>query len=235
MDISPTILTVCGITCACGGVFLGAGILLFRVFGQSVLLSALAVLGPLWNLIAGQKNNPEERVSKILREREKRKHTQPDNTAFNAQAQAPNLDFDAQVAQALQQKQVGDSNFTAQSGAPTELTGKSPSVNNAPQSQFGKSRFGVRFNDNDPGRVLRDKRHERNSGPSTFPDASYADLSEEAGVDTNPPPGLGDIPTGRSLRDRRRDGNRRPPGDSNRRDDEILGGIFDEDGDSFMD
>lgn len=246
--MSDVLVTICGVTCACGGVFLIIGFIGFRLFGQSFVFSALALVAPLWNLVsgAGRKNTPQNRAEKFLDERRKQKHDDPSQTPYDAQAQAQNLDFDAQVQQALRDKQVNDTAFTAQSGVPTDLSGNNPSSTttpsaNTPQSQFGKSRFGARFNDNNPGRTLRDKRRKRNSDPTSFPDASYADLSEEAGVDTNAPPQIdnpigNDSPPSRSLRDRRRRGSsgggRR---ERNDRDDEIFGGMLDDDGDGFSD
>lgn len=214
--MSDVLVTVCGVSCACSGVFLIIGYLGFRMFGQSFVFSSLALLAPLWNLVsgAGRKNTPENRVEKYLDKRHKQKRDDPSATPYDAQAQAQNLDFDAQVQQALRDKQINDAKFSAPPGIPTELTGNSSSIStpntNTPQSQFGRNRFG---------------------GVRGQP--AQSDLPDSSNTQGNFPP-IDNDPPSRSLRGRR-SGNKGRGRDSNSRDDEIFGGVLDDDGDGFSD
>jgi len=218
MDISPTILTLCGVTCSCGLVIGIAGFMLTRVMGKSMIFPILTAGGGLFGMLFNRGDNDgEEDIDKYLsnrRNKRKNKATGVEgdpNTAFTAQAQSADLDFDSQVQQRINQK--GGGRFSSpqeQGGAPTPLSPQSqdftPAQHNVPQSGLGR-RF--TSDDNDP---LGD------NSESTFGD-DLGSLPEDLG----------------SLRDRRRRGSSRRGRDSNAHDDEVFGGMLDEDGDGFSD
>ena len=254
MDISPTILAICGVTCSCGLVIVFGLVMLGRVMGKSMIFPILTAGGGLFTFLfnRGEKDGEQDIDEYLANRRRKRKNNAMGNdgdanTAFTAQSQSIDLDFDSQVQQQLQQKDM-DNTFTTQSGGTKIDKDGAPLSTRASQSPLGKSQFGARFNDSEPNRTLRDKRYQRNSGPSELPDEAYQDLRDIDGVDTTPPyttPGseynpdtspLGPPPEDvGSLRSRRRRGSSRRGRDSNAHDDEVFGGMLDEDGDGFSD
>lgn len=217
MDIHPTILAVCGITCSCGLVIVFGLVMLGRVMGKSMIFPILTAGGGLFGMLFNRGDNDgEQDIDEYLSNRRKRKTKAlgsdgDANTAFTAQAQSTDLDFDSQVQQRINQKDDGRfSSPQEQGGSPTPLSPQSkdftPAQHNVPQSGLGR-RF--TSDDNDP---LGD------NSESTFGDD------------------LGSLPSDiGSLRDRRRRGSSSRGRDSNAHDDEVFGGMLDEDGDGFSD
>lgn len=184
------VLLVGGVVCCCGIPILG--FVGFRFLGVSMLIPAI---GGVWNVIEdmfGGGSDNDDSTSDAPRRRTRPTPNKP------TQAKAQMTDFDQLVERYRQEKSSPTISSSAQSATPTDS---------------GKSPYGVRDRNSSglPGRTLRDKRYERNSGPSEVPQVSLDDTPD------------------RNFLKRRRD--RR----SDYTDDEIFGGILDEDGDGYAD
>ena len=199
---------------------------------------ALSLLPMIFNearLLLGGKKKEEEVVPAPINEIVDRVHQRRAN--LGSSLQRADREFDAQLSleqnptqfnQNLDQSNVNAQSFTLDETLPKDST--------------NRSRWGVRRRSADPGRVLRDRRFKRNRGPQEIPDDIQEGLVDGQGNIRAPKgndllgpaslPGLRGrsefgSSTNKSLRDR-----------SGRReswDDEVFGGMFDDDGDGFPD
>jgi hypothetical protein len=128
-----------------------------------------------------------------------------------------------------------------QGTSPDDIETQAYNIDETLPTDTGKSRWGVRDRAADPNRILRDRRFKRNRGPRKIPDDIQEGLVDEEG-DIRAPKGEdllgpGSLP---GLRGRSRFGSSNRPlrdrrGRGERSDDEVFGGMLDDDGDAFPD
>lgn len=210
-NISNTVLAVCGVVCLCGGGLAFVGFFAFRYVVGGGIFSALSHLGALFDNFKqdddDQLDDPVHRIHTI-------RHSRPSDMKARAKQ---SFDFDAQVAEQLKQ-QGKNRDFDSQvspnppqtSSKPQSTADNRPTSDNTPASSLGKRRLGARDRYNSRDDMLPDEVDppEIDLGPMNLPDEANIKWQKN-----------------RPGRDRRRD--------RNRTDDEIFGGILDEDGDGF--
>ncbi len=156
-ELSPLLIAACVFGLVCVGVLLVAGFLLVRTAGFGIVPSLLE------SLSGGRDEDTvdDDRPSRVTR----RSVSVAD---LRAKAQSLDLDFDRAVQQYREQPN--------DPVVPPNATPPTPQVNNPDPGQ-GKSRFGVRYADDSPNRMLRDRRLPRNAaGGSQIPRNDEEDL-----------------------------------------------------------
>jgi hypothetical protein len=215
-DVGNVLVAGCGIGVVCCGSVLLAAIIMTRVLGRAVMLPMIMpVISALGGQLLGFGKDAD--VDEELEPPRKRKRRPLDAGAVSASAQSDRDSFDEALA-----RQRGDGSFDAQSSASPKRPPQSGLGSELSGGGFDKSYYGVRDASNDPNRVIRDRRYRRNFEDV---DTTADNLSESSGIDFS-----SDAPSLRS--DRRSRGRRRSPED---KDDEIFGGMLDDDGDGFSD
>ncbi|MEQ8676707.1 MAG: hypothetical protein RLP44_30990 [Aggregatilineales bacterium] len=245
MDIQEILTMLCGVGALCSIGLILLGMAAFRFLGRGSMIVTVIPMAfsMLRNLFPGGGNNdeldyeaPAKRISNYEHQsandiREKRK---------------PTMDFDAQVAQRLNEKSNSGAGFSAQSVSPgyTPQGHPLPSANkgknkenedgtqNAPDSitpsGLGKSKLGARPN--------FDKRPQFDPfGGGTVDDNAAHQAGESPASDQKIDLGPVNLPP-----DRRIGGEGRPSRDHRRGrndagQDELFGGLLDGDGDGFAD
>lgn len=203
-NISSTLLAVCGVGCLCGGVLLVGGFFAFRFMGGGALFEALSSLGSLFDNF---KQDDDDELDDPVERIHSIRHSRPSDMKARAKEQ---FDFESQVAQQMNQ-QDGGFESQADNMPKQKPSGQNqPTHNNTPASSLGKRRMGARDRYNSRDDMLPEEvdKPEIDLGP--------IDVPNEANIKWQ---------KNRPGRDRRRD--------RNRHDDEVFGGILDEDGDGF--
>lgn len=212
-DVGNVVIAICGLGVVClGSVGLGL-FLLVRVTGRAMLMPIMSSLGGL--LFGGRGEEVPPEYDEVLQKR-------PTPRDLHAKIESANQDFDERF------QQTEGARYDAQDAQPDDVDSFGP----ASVSDRGKGQFGARFSDRDPGRVMRDKRYERNRGPSRIPDDLQEGMFDEEGDirKSDNPFDQVDPPSLRSDKSKRRRRRGRPTDD-----DEIFGGMLDDDGDGYAD
>jgi hypothetical protein len=201
---------------------------------------ALSLLPMIFNeikLLLGGKKKEEESIPAPVAEIVDRVHQRRAN--LGSKLKRADREFDAQLSMEQNPTQFD------QGTAPSDIEAQRYNIDEAlPKDSTNWSRWGVRRRLDSPNRVLRDRRFKRNRGPQDIPDDIQEGLVDEEGNIRAPKgndllgpaslPGLRGrgrsefgSSTNKSLRDRR--------GRRESWDDEVFGGMFDDDGDGFPD
>lgn len=202
-----------------------------------VVLSLFPMIFNQMRLLFGRGRDTEDEVVAPLGEIVDRVHQR--RVSIDTKLKRANQDFDAQLSMEQNPTRFDQGN------APDDVETQAYDIDETlPKDSTNWSRWGVRRRTEDPNRIIRDRRFKRNRGPRDIPDDIQEGLVDEEGNIRAPRGedllGPGSLPglrgrgrsdfgssSNRPLRDRRgrREGS----------DDEVFGGMLDDDGDGYPD